>query len=426
MIMGSNSNCIKCEFDASCPLRYVHSAMSERKIIVLVGDGMGDYPVAELGGKTPLQVAHIPHIRRIAAAGRLRMVQTVPVSGLAPGSDVANLSLMGYNPEENYTGRAPIEAAGASIPLNPTDVAFRCNLVTIRDGLMDDYSAGHITTEEAHQLIAAVDGKLGGRGLKFHGGVSYRHLLVWADGPVRITTQPPHEFSGKPAADNLPAGERQDELRKLMSASQDILKDHPVNQARVAAGKKPATQIWLWGQGRSMTLKSYRELYGLHGTVITAVDLLRGIGRLVGLEPVKVRGATGFLDTNYEGKVQAALDTLQRHNFTFVHIEAPDECGHMGNAKLKVQAIEAFNKRVVAPVWRALEEKGEPYRLLICTDHRTPIAVKGHTREPVPMIQLDGPVGNPAAEKDFDENVNGGKAEIKVYDWMRDLLTNRA
>ena len=424
-MMESNSRSIKCEFDAFSLLLYLHCAMSQRKIIVLVGDGMGDYPVAELGNKTPLQVAHAPNIRKIAAAGQLRMVQTVPVKGLSPGSDVANLSLMGYNPEENYTGRAPIEAAGARIPLQPNDVAFRCNLVTIKDGLMEDYSAGHITTEEAHQLIAAVDQKLGRPGLKFHGGVSYRHLLVWANGPDKITTQPPHDISGRPAADNLPAGERQNELRELMAASQDILKNHPVNQARVAAGKRPATQIWLWGQGRSMTLKSYQELYGLHGSVITAVDLLRGIGRLVGLEPIKVPGATGFLDTNYDGKVQAALDTLARHNFVFVHIEAPDECGHMGNAKLKVQAIESFDERVVGPVWRALEQKGEPYRLLIYTDHRTPVSVKGHTREPVPMIKLDGPVGAVSAEKAFDENVNEGKAEIKVYDWMRELLQHR-
>lgn len=399
--------------------------MSKRKIVVLVGDGMGDYPVPALGDKSPLQAAAIPNIRRIAAAGTLRMVQTVPVSGLAPGSDVANMALLGYNAEENYTGRAPIECAGANIPLQPTDVAFRCNLVTVKDGLMDDYSAGHITTEEAHQLIAAVQEKLGRPGLKFHGGVSYRHLLVWSNGPSKIVTHPPHDIAGKPAEAHLPSGDMQDEVRALMEKSKAILAAHPVNKARVAAGKNPATQIWLWGQGRALSLEPYAKLYGLSGGVITAVDLVRGLGRLIGLEPVYVEGATGFIDTNYEGKVAAALDVLKKHDFVFVHIEAPDECGHIGKADLKLGAIEAFDKRVVGPVWSALEKAGAPYRLIICTDHRTPVSVRGHTREPVPMAVLDGPVGNVSREAAFDETVNGGKAEIKVYDWIRELLTNR-
>ncbi len=396
--------------------------MENRKIIVLVGDGMGDYPVDELRGKTPLQAARIPTIRRLAAAGELRMVQTVPEKGLSPGSDVANLSLMGFNPEENYTGRAPIECAGAGIPLEPTDVAFRCNLVTVRHEKMEDYSAGHITTEEAHPLIEAVDRRLGRDGLKFHGGVSYRHLLVWADGPVDIRTQPPHDIAGQPIASYLPAGDRQEEVRELMRVSREILHDHPVNKARVAAGKNPATQIWLWGQGRALTLKTYPELYGLHGGVISAVDLVRGLGRLIGLEPIKVPGATGFLDTNFAGKVAAALEVLEKHNFVFVHLEAPDECGHIGKAQQKVEAIEAFDRKIVAPVWEALERKGEPYRLLICTDHRTPVSVRGHTREPVPMIKVDGPVGAVSAEAPFDEFVHGGKAEVRVYEWMRELL----
>ena len=383
---------------------------------------MGDYPVEELDGLTPLQKARIPNIRRICAAGEVRMVQTVPVQGISPGSDVANLSLLGYNPEVNYTGRAPIECAGAGIPLKPTDVAFRCNLVTIKDEKMEDYSAGHITTEEAHLLISAVDKQLGHDGLRFHGGVSYRHLLVWAHGADQIKTQPPHDISGKPIADYLPAGDKQKEVRKLMEASRDIFRDHPVNQARVMAGKNPATQIWLWGQGRALTLKSYSELFGLYGGVITAVDLVRGLGRLIGLEPIHVPGATGFIDTNYQGKVDAALKVIEKHNFVFVHIEAPDECGHSGKAQLKVEAIEAFDEKIVAPIWRALEKRGEPYRLLICTDHRTPVSVRGHTREPVPMAKLDGPIGQIRAEGRFDEFVHGGKADIKVYDWMRELL----
>ena len=399
--------------------------MKKRKIAVLVGDGMGDYPLEELGGKTPLQAANIPTIRRIAAAGDLRCVQTVPVSGLAPGSDVANLSLLGYDPEENYTGRAPIEAAGANIPLEPNDTAFRCNLVTVKDGLMEDYSAGHITTEEAHELIAAIQDKLGRNGLTFHGGVSYRHLLVWRDGPTRVTTHPPHDFSGKPVSEHLPTGEMHDQVRQLLEASKNILSGHPVNRKRVEEGKNPATQIWLWGQGRALSLKTYPELYGLTGSVITAVDLVRGLGRLTGLTPVEVEGATGFIDTNYDGKVQAALDVLQAHDFVFVHIEAPDECGHVGKPHLKVEAIEAFDRRVVLPVWQELEKRGEPYRLVVCTDHRTPITVRGHTREPVPMVSLDGPVGKVDTEQAFDENVNGGEAQIRVFEWMRELLGQR-
>lgn len=400
----------------------VAAAMSRRKIVVLVGDGMGDYPVEELGGRTPLQAANIPHIRRLAAAGEVRMVQTVPRSGLPPGSDVANLSLLGYKPEDYYTGRAPIEAAGAGIPLAPNDVAFRCNLVTITNGRMDDYSAGHISSEEGHQLIAEVERALGRNGLHFHGGVGYRHLLIWSDGPADIRTQPPHDIAGMPVADHLPAGERQEEVRALMERSIELFRDHPVNRARVLAGQKPATQIWLWGQGRAARLPSYKELYDLTGAVITAVDLVRGLGRLLGLDAVAVPGATGFIDTNYEGKVQAALKVLEQHPFVFLHVEAPDECGHMGDARLKVQAIELFDHRVVGPVWRALEERGEPYRLLLCTDHRTPVSVRSHTREPVPMIKVDGPVGLSHPEAAFDEFLHGGRISGPIYEWMRELL----
>jgi len=299
--------------------------MKKRKIVVLVGDGMGDYPVPELGGRTPLQAARIPHIRRLAAAGDLRMVQTVPVAGLSPGSDVANLGLLGYKPEDHYTGRAPIEAAGAGIPLAADDVAFRCNLVTVADGRMDDYSAGHITTEEGRQLVASVEKAMGRPGLCFHGGVSYRHLLVWKGGPAGIRTQPPHDIAGQPVADHLPAGEQQDAVRALMEQSIGLFRDHPVNRARIAAGKKPATQIWLWGQGLSLKLPTYPELYGLTGGVITAVDLIRGLGRLIGLDVIQVPGATGFLDTNYAGKVQAALDVVARSKLVERAVAAPPE-----------------------------------------------------------------------------------------------------
>ncbi len=391
------------------------------KYVFLVGDGMGDYPVPALGHKTPLQAAHIPNIRRIAAAGRITMVQTV-VPELPPGSDVANLSLLGYNPSLNYTGRAPIEAAGAGIPLAPDEVAFRCNLVTVQDGIMQDYSAGHISTEEAHELMAAIEAKLGRPGLKFHGGVSYRHLLVWKNGPTLALTIPPHEFSDKPVAAHLPQGPGQAEIMELIEASKDILARHPVNEARRRAGKNPATQIWLWGQGRALTLQSYREKYQLTGIVVSAVDLVRGLGLLAGLEAPRIPGATGFLDTNCEGKVEAALQALEKHPFAYVHLEAPDECGHLGDPHRKVQAIELFDTRIVAPLWQALEKRGEPYRLIVAMDHRTPVSLKGHSREPVPIVVLDGPVGPITAEAAFDETCNGGVAEMMVYDWVSQQL----
>lgn len=391
------------------------------KYVFLVGDGMGDYPVPALGHRTPLQAAHMPHIRRIAAAGRLTMVQTV-VPELPPGSDVANLSLLGYNPSLNYTGRAPIEAAGAGIPLAADEVAFRCNLVTTGDGLMKDYSAGHISTEEAHELVAALEAKLGRPGLKFHGGVSYRHLLVWQNGPADAVTTPPHEFSDKPVALNLPQGPRSAEVLQLIEDSKDILAGHPVNEARRRAGKNPANQIWLWGQGRALTLQSYREKFGLSGIIVSAVDLVRGLGVLAGLEAPRIPGATGFLDTNFEGKVAAALESLAKHPFAYVHLEAPDECGHLGDPHKKTLAIELFDARIVAPIWQALEQRGEPYRLVVAMDHRTPVSLKGHSREPVPIVVLDGPVGKVTAEAPFDETCHGGVAQMMVYDWVAEVL----
>jgi 2,3-bisphosphoglycerate-independent phosphoglycerate mutase len=391
------------------------------KIVVLVGDGMGDYPVDVLGGKTPLQAANIPVIRKIAAAGEVRMVQTVP-DGMPPGSDVANLALLGYDAAKNYTGRAPIEAAGAEIPMLPSDVAFRCNLVTVVDGVMDDYSAGHITTQEGQALVRSLQEKLGKEGLAFHPGVQYRHLLVWNGGPAKCACIPPHEISDKPVEGNLPAGDRQDEIRDLMELSKEVFADHPVNQKRTAEGKKPATQIWLWGQGNAMQLDSYKSLYGLGGGVISAVDLLKGIAKLAGLEAPDVEGATGFLDTNYQGKVDAGLEILDREDFVFIHIEAPDECGHMGDAQKKTQAIEEFDSRVVAPVFQWLEDAGEPYTLLLCTDHRTPVALKGHTSEPVPMAVMRGPVGATEAQVAFDENVNQGNAQGMACDWIQNIL----
>jgi 2,3-bisphosphoglycerate-independent phosphoglycerate mutase len=390
------------------------------KRAILVGDGMGDYPVDALGGKTPLQAASIPHIRRLSAAGRTRLVRTVP-EGMAPGSDVANLSLLGYDPAANYTGRAPIEAAGGGVPMGPEDVAYRCNLVTIAGGRMEDYSAGHIGDEEAHELIAACNAEFEKSGLAFHPGPSYRHLLIVREGPVGVKTQPPHDIAGKAAADYLPSGAGAGVLRAMMERSAELFRAHPVNRARAERGEKPATQIWLWGQGKSMALPSYREKYGLGGGVITAVNLVKGLGKLAGLSAPDIEGATGFLDTNYEGKVEQALRILEREDFVYVHIEAPDECGHMGDVEKKIQAIEDFDRRVVGPLWRELERRGDPYRIVVTTDHRTPVSLRGHTAESVPMTIVEGPTGAVWEEGAFDEFSGEEEARL-AWRVIEDLL----
>ncbi|MCC5848261.1 MAG: cofactor-independent phosphoglycerate mutase [Verrucomicrobia bacterium] len=392
------------------------------KTIVLVGDGMGDRPCPELDNKTPLQAANIPNMRRIAAAGKLYMADTVP-EGLPPGSDVANLGLLGYDARDFYTGRAPIEAAGAGLPLEADDVAIRCNLVNIgknegTEETMVDYSSGHISSEEAAPLIESLQAALGRDGLTFHAGVQYRHLLIWKQGPDQPVTQPPHDILGQKIAPYLPQGNRAEELQALMEASKEIFKDHPVNRARRERGDVPVTQIWLWGQGPALKLPTYQTLYGMSGTIITAVDLVRGLGVLAGLDTPKVEGATGWIDTNYAGKVEAALEALKTRDFAYVHVEAPDECGHVGDAKLKTRAIEDFDAKVVGPIWDALEAIGAPYRLLVTMDHRTPVEIRGHSAEPVPLATLQGPVGKVTAQTAFDEFVNDGKSEIRTFEWI--------
>jgi 2,3-bisphosphoglycerate-independent phosphoglycerate mutase len=359
------------------------------KYVILIGDGMGDYPVPELGGKTPLQAAATPHLDRLARQGELGCVRTIP-PGLEPGSDIANLAIMGYDPARYHTGRAPLEAAALGVALAPDEVAFRCNLVTLReDGgiIMEDYSAGHISSEEGKEIIASLEASLGADGRRFYPGVSYRHLLVWRDGEASWRTYPPHDHSGQEVG-RLMADPAATPLWDLIRASWPVLADHPVNRARRAAGKKPATSIWLWGQGKSPTLPTLRERFGLTGAVISAVDLIRGIGLLAGLTPIKVPGATGFLDTNYEGKVEATLKALATMDLVYLHIEAPDEAGHTGELKLKLQAITDFDARVVGPLSQGLEALG-PHRLLVLCDHLTPVAVKTHTPEPVPYILFD-------------------------------------
>jgi len=392
--------------------------MQNCKYIILIGDGMGDYPQAELGHKTPLQSASIPNMRALAALGEARLVTTVP-EGMPAGSDVANLSIMGFDPKKYYKGRAPIEAVGAGIDLHPDDVAFRCNLITVANGLITDHSAGHISTDEARPLIELLEKELGADVRHFFTGTSYRHLLIWKNGPHDgLVTVPPHDVLGQPAAKNAPRGPRADEVLRLMDESRKLF-------AAYGGGSKAATQIWLWGQGRSMILPSYRELFGLSGGVVTAVDLVRGIGRLAGLEAEKIKGATGFIDTDYSAKVKAAFAILEKHDFVFVHVEAPDECAHNGDLRLKLQAIEDFDRFVVGPVWKALNKRGWPYRLIVGTDHRTPVNVRNHTAEPVPMAVVNGPLTlskSAGAAGQFDEFINDGKNSGMAYEWLQALL----
>jgi 2,3-bisphosphoglycerate-independent phosphoglycerate mutase len=368
------------------------------KLIVLLGDGMADLPLEVLGGRTPLQAAEKPNMDRLARQGRSGLARTVP-EGFAPGSDVANLSVVGYDPAECYTGRAPLEAAAMNVHLGPDDIAFRCNFVTIENGLMKDYSAGHISTEEGQELIEALAPLMPGQ--RLYPGVSYRNLLVLQVG-ARAECTPPHDISGQPVEEHLPRGQDSELLVALMEAARPVLERHQVNRRRMAAGKRPANAIWLWGQGPAPAMPSFAEKCGLSGAMISAVDLLKGIGRYAGLEVIDVPGATGNIDTNYQGKVDAALEALKSRDFVYLHIEAPDEAGHEGEIDLKVRAIELFDEKVVGPVLQALEKSGEDWRVLLMPDHATPISIKTHSSDPVPFT-IAGSGIEPDGVESFDE-----------------------
>lgn len=358
------------------------------KILVLLGDGMSDEPCAELDGKTPLQAAHTPNMDRMAQAGMVGLAQTVP-TGLPPGSDVANLSVFGYDPRSCYTGRSPLEAVSMGVDLGPNDVAFRMNLVTLtpHNGrvYMEDFSAGHIGSEESHQLIKSLQDQLGDGQFQFYPGVGYRHLLVWRNGKDTMTATPPHDISGKQVLAYLPKGEGADELISLMNSSQMVLHNHPINKQREARDELPATSIWLWGHGKSPVLQPYQEKFGLSGAVISAVDLMKGIGLCAGLEVINVPGATGYIDTNYQGKADAALAALELLDFVYLHVEAPDEASHSGSLENKLKAIEDFDRLVVGTVLGGAD-RFDDLRILCCPDHPTPVHLKTHTSDPVPFI----------------------------------------
>jgi 2,3-bisphosphoglycerate-independent phosphoglycerate mutase len=361
------------------------------KYVVLLGDGMADYPLPDRGNKTPLELSHTPHMDFMAQHGEAGLVKTIP-EGMPPGSDVANLSVMGYDPSRYYSGRAPIEAASIGVKLGKEDIAFRCNLVTLSGTgstrSMDDYSAGHITTDDARVIINALKQELDSPEITFYSGVSYRHLVVWKGGMEKMVTTPPHDITGRQISSYLPQGDGADTLIELMNKARAILATLPLNQEKIKNGLKPANSIWLWGQGRSLSIPTFQEKYGITGAVISAVDLVKGLGICAGLKPIEVPGATGYLDTNYEGKARAALEALQSVDFVFLHVEAPDEASHKGSLDEKLQAIEDFDRRVVKPVLEGLKEKFPDYRVLVLPDHPTPIAIKTHAADPVPFALL--------------------------------------
>ena len=361
------------------------------KYIVLLGDGMADYPLSELEGKTPLEVADTPNMDRIAAGGTVGLIDTIP-AGFTPGSDVANLSVMGYDPGKCHTGRAPLEAANMGVDLAPDDVAFRCNLVTFGSAggktVIEDFTSGHITSEESKLIIDSLHGELASPVIDFYPGVGYRHLMVYKGGTVSLETTPPHDIVGKPINGWLPKGKGSEEIKILMERSRNILKDHPVNLARASKGKKTADSIWLWGEGRAPRLEPMTARYGgIKGGVISAVDLIMGIGVYAGLETLHVEGATGYTDTNYRGKADKALEYLRDGDFVFLHVEAPDEMGHEGDIRGKIKAIEDFDEKVVGTVLSGIEAMGN-FRIIVLSDHPTPISLKTHASDPSPFVVL--------------------------------------
>jgi 2,3-bisphosphoglycerate-independent phosphoglycerate mutase len=379
--------------------------MTEKtKYAVIVGDGMADYPVEALAGKTPLMAAKTPHMDWMAKHGEMGLVRTVP-DGFIPGSEIANLSIFGYDPALYYTGRGPLEAASLNVPLQPDDIAFRCNLVTLQTNgpgiIMEDFCAGHITSREGEEIISDLNNEMGGESIRFYAGVSYRHLMVWKNGAAKfpglgsLSLTPPHDIIGKEigpflpgkeiSKDDAPGVDGGSQVLHLMIHSQEFLRDHPLNRSRRANGLAPANSIWLWGQGRSPRMITLKERFGIEGSVISAVHLLKGIGVLAGMEVTEVPGATGYFDTNYEGKARYALEGLREKDLVYVHVEAPDEAGHMGDLRLKIESIEAFDEKVVGAILKGMRDFRR-YKVMVLPDHPTPLSVRTHVGDPVPFV----------------------------------------
>lgn len=362
------------------------------KYALILGDGMADYPVPALGGRTPLEVADTPAMDLLAKTGKVGLVKTVP-DGYKPGSDVANLGALGYDAKVCYTGRSPLEALSMGIDMKEDDVALRTNLVTLseeenfEDKTMKDYSAGEITTAEARELVAFLQERLGDERFSFHPGVSYRHCLIIAHGSTDMQLTPPHDISGKRIGEHLPKGDFAAELTDLIKRANALLSEHPINKKRVLNGQNPANSIWFWGQGTRPALENFEQRYGLKGGMVSAVDLLKGIAKGAGMKSVDVEGATGTLSTNFAGKAKAACDLLDGGcDFVFVHLEAPDECGHQGDLEGKIKAIECVDGKILAPVLEHLRASGEDFAVMVMPDHFTPVSLLTHSREPVPFL----------------------------------------
>lgn len=362
------------------------------KYVVVLGDGMADEPIKELGNKTPLQVAKKETIDMLARNGEVGLVKTIP-ENLSPGSDTANLSVLGYNPVEYYTGRSPLEAVSIGVKMKDDDIAFRCNLVTVTEEepyakkKIIDHSADEITTEEASELIKSIQEALGSEITKFYKGISYRHLLIWNKGSMNVKLTPPHDILERCIEDYLPEGSNGEKILEMMEQSYEILKNHPINIKRQEKGLNPANSIWIWGEGTKPILPSFEEKFGKKGTMISAVDLLKGIAIAAKMQSIDVEGATGNIHTNFDGKAKACIDALKSgQEFVYVHIEAPDECGHRGELENKIKSIELIDSKVVSYIKNELDQLGEPYKLMVVPDHPTPLSIRTHTSEPVPYV----------------------------------------
>lgn len=403
------------------------------KSIIILGDGMADTPIAALGGKTPLMAANTPHMDKLATLGKNGMLSTVPLD-MPPGSEVANLAVLGYDVREVYSGRGVLEAAAIGIDVQPEDLVMRCNLICVNDGVIKNHSAGHISTEEAAILIEALNAAFADERIRFYPGVSYRHIMILKHGSADVRLTPPHDVPGTAFRDvfpfaaeykgiSNPPGETSAILQDIILRSQELLKDHPVNQQRIAAGKDPANSVWFWSAGTKPRMKTYQELYGKSGAVISAVDLLHGIGVYAGFRILRVEGATGLYNTNYEGKVQAALDAIREVDMVYLHIEAADEAGHEGDVELKIKCIEAIDSRVLKPVLEFAQNSGEEIAVALLPDHPTPCAIRTHTHEPIPFV-IYKPGNTPDDVTRYDEvsALDGAYGSIANGEFIRELF----
>lgn len=377
------------------------------KYLVIIGDGMADFPIDELNGKTPLMVAEKPYMDMMARQGLCGKVITIP-DGFPSGSDVAGMSLFGYDPAKYYTGRAPIEAYGMGITMADTDVAFRCNMVYLEnpegEPVMGDYSGGQISTDEARVFIELLNKEVDRKEFEFYPGVGYRHIMIWHGGQWEMSTTPPHDITKKKVKEYLPNGKGAEKLIELMELSKGLFKEHPINKKRLESNRVPVNSIWLWGQGKKASFPLFYDRFHLRGATVAAVDLIKGISSLAGFERPYVKGATGYLDTDYSAKAEKASELLQNHDIVYIHIEAPDEASHSGNIKEKIQAIENIDKKIVRPLY---ESASNNTRFLIVTDHATPISLRTHYACPVPFAIFEKGVKKKGAEKGFDEDIEG-------------------